>query len=105
MAFAFAMTIPGLAVALVVLGAVDVVIFRRSGGRLFARARNPRAVPVAYDEAAAFFTPSKRIELEQRQSSSLLRQSPDDGAPPRTRIDFDAGTARLPAPPSAGHGQ
>jgi hypothetical protein len=100
-AYVFAMTIPGLAIALIVLGAVDVALFRRRGRRIFGSRRRSGAAPVAYDEAAALFTPGKRLELEQRQSASLLRETPDDGAPAATAIDLIAGTARImPASPA-----
>ena len=95
MAFLFALTIPGLATALVVLGIVDVMLFRRRGARLLGRTSRPGAAPAAYDEAGAFFEPGKRVELDQRHSTSLIRQTLDDGAPPRTRLDLDRGTARL----------
>jgi hypothetical protein len=97
--YAFALTIPGLAVALVVLGVVDVVLFRRQGRRLLGSRDRRRAVPVAYDEAAAFLAPAKRVELEERQSRSLVRDTVDDGAGPRgrarVRVDLDAGRALL----------
>jgi Family of unknown function (DUF6191) len=93
-AFAFALTIPGLAVGLVVLGVVDVVLFRRRGRRLLRRhgSRDSSIAPVAYDEAAAFFMPGKRTELEVRQAASMLRDHPDDGAPPTTAVDLERGT-------------
>jgi len=96
-AFAFALTIPGLAVGLVVLGVIDVMFFRRRGRRLLPRhgSRDVSVVPVAYDEAAAFFTPGKRTELRQRQVESMLRDDPDGGAPPTTIVDLELGTAVL----------
>ena len=102
MAYLFALTIPGLAIGLVVLGVVDVTLFRRRGTRLANRRRRAGAAPVAYDEAASFFAPGKRLELEQRHTASLMRQTPDDGAPPRTRLDLDRGTARLASPTPRG---
>lgn len=95
MAYLFALTIPGLATALVVLGVVDVMLVRHRGTRLLGRGRAAAFAPVAYDEATALFTPGKRLELEERHSVSMLRQAPDDGAPPRSRLDLDRGTASL----------
>jgi hypothetical protein len=95
MGYVFAMTIPGLAIVLVILGLLDVVLFRRSGSRLIGPRRARRAAPTAYDEAAAFFAPGKRIELEARQSEALMRETFDDGAPPTTEVDLEAGTARI----------
>jgi len=100
MVFAFALTIPGLAVGLVVLGVVDVMIFRRRGRRLLRRhgSRDASVAPVAYDEAAAFFMPGKRTELEQRQSAAMLRDDPEGGAPPTTTVDLELGTAVVSHP-------
>jgi hypothetical protein len=95
--YLFALTIPGLAVALVVLGAADVLLHRRSGRRLLGSRRRVGAIPVAYDEAAALFAPGKRIELEQRQSVELLRQTEDDGRT-LTAVDLDRGVARVVRP-------
>jgi hypothetical protein len=94
--YAFALTIPELAVALVVLEVVDVLLFRRRGQRLLGfRGSGQRAAPVAYDEVAAFLTPAKRVELEERQSRSLVRDTVEDGAGSRTRVDLDAGRVVL----------
>ncbi len=100
--YLFALTIPGLAIALVILGVIDVTLFRRGGTRLLGGRRVAGATPAAYDEASALFSPGKRLELEQRHTSSLLRQSPDDGAPPTVRLDLDRGTAWVTRPPPTG---
>ncbi len=45
----------------------------------------------------------KQHELKERQSSLVLRDDEEDGAPPhRTRVDLDGGVAvvRLPPPPT-----
>jgi hypothetical protein len=34
---------------------------------------------------------SKRVELEQRQMESMLRDDETDGAPPGDRVDLDRG--------------
>ena len=91
-AFLFALTIPGLAVTLVLLGTLDLLVFRRFGARLLGE-RGTRAAPAAYDEAAAVFHPGKRLELDQRQTTALLRQTADEGAPPRVSVDLYRGTA------------
>ncbi|MET7304011.1 DUF6191 domain-containing protein [Embleya sp. NPDC005575] len=39
--------------------------------------------------------PSKRAQLEQRRVEPVLRDDEQDGAPRRTGIDLDAGTARI----------
>ncbi|MEV1203721.1 DUF6191 domain-containing protein [Microbispora rosea] len=40
-----------------------------------------------FDEFAAAFLSSKRVQLEQRQSETMLRDDETDGAPPANRID------------------
>ncbi|MFC9595496.1 DUF6191 domain-containing protein [Streptomyces sp. NPDC056944] len=37
----------------------------------------------------------RRVQIEQRQEGRLIRQDAEDGAPPRTGIDLDAGRAVL----------
>jgi molybdenum-dependent DNA-binding transcriptional regulator ModE len=49
----------------------------------------------ATEELHALLYPSKRVELEQRRIELVLRDDEHDGAPKRTGIDLDAGTARI----------
>ncbi|MFE7601643.1 DUF6191 domain-containing protein [Streptomyces sp. NPDC057494] len=37
----------------------------------------------------------RRVQIEQRQEGRLIRQDAEEGAPPRTGIDLDAGRAVL----------
>ncbi|MCD0451707.1 DUF6191 domain-containing protein [Actinocorallia sp. API 0066] len=96
MAVVLFLTVPGLVLLLVVLAAVD-----RLGLAAHRRLRLPwrteeqgRAVSAAgIDELQALFHATKRYELDQRRTSLMLRDEEGDGAPPRTRIDLDGGTA------------
>jgi hypothetical protein len=91
------MSLPGLVLALVALAALE-----RLGlwaGRVswlpWRRKRTGTPVSAAgFDEIGAAFYGSKRMELEHRQSQSLLRDEEADGALPN-RIDLDSGTVRL----------
>ena len=42
--------------------------------------------------------PSKKHEIEQRDHESLMAEEDAEGAPPRTRIDLDKGTAHIHLP-------
>ncbi|MFI0486509.1 DUF6191 domain-containing protein [Actinomadura sp. 9N215] len=96
------MTIPGLVIALVAFAVLD-----RAGLWANRRFRLPwrrdetgRPVSaIAVGELDAFFNGTHRHQQEQRRSSLMLRDEESDGAPPRTRIDLDAGTAIVRPPP------
>jgi hypothetical protein len=89
----FFMTIPGLAVGLVALAAVD-----RLGVWLRGRSGLPwyrdghRSIPAAgFDELEAAFYPSKRHAIERRRAELMLRDDEHDGAPPHIRVDLEGG--------------
>lgn len=52
---------------------------------------------VAFDEFTAFLHGTKRVELDQRATQSLMRAEEQDGAPPR-QIDLDRGVVFLNPP-------
>ncbi len=93
MAVVFFMTIPGLAVGLVLLAALDrfgVWVHGRSGLPWYRDGH--RAAPAAgFDELHAIFQASKRQQIERRKLESVLRDDEHDGAPPHFRIDLDEG--------------
>jgi hypothetical protein len=85
-------------VPLFVLAAVRKVVSVSSGRRRPAagRAAGSRgAGATATEELHALIYPSKRVQLEQRRIALVLRDDEQNGAPRRTGIDLDAGTARL----------
>ncbi|HJQ44920.1 MAG TPA: DUF6191 domain-containing protein [Amycolatopsis sp.] len=62
------------------------------------RHRKLRGAPVTatyINEFTAVFYGTKRRELEHRDAMSMMRDEDAQGAPPRTRIDLDAGVAYL----------
>jgi len=100
MAFVFFMTLPGLAVGLVVLAFVDRLgrwISGRSGLPWYRDGHRP-APAVGLDEFQAVFYPSKRHAIEQRRLSLVLRDDEQDGAPPRVRVDLDANRVIITGP-------
>ncbi|WP_433467359.1 DUF6191 domain-containing protein [Spirillospora sp. CA-128828] len=98
------MTIPGLVIALFAFAVLD-----RAGLWAHRRFRLPwkrdevaRPISaVAVGELDAFFHGTHRLQQEQRRSSLMLRDEENDGGPPRTRVDLDAGTAIVRRPPGS----
>ncbi|WP_406238063.1 DUF6191 domain-containing protein [Nocardia sp. NBC_01009] len=93
-----AMTIPGLAILLMVLAAAEVLWSRLTGSRILPWFEDRAGRPVAaagFEEVAAVFQGSKRHEFEQRQTVLMHKEDKSDGAPPRDEIDLSAGSARL----------
>ncbi len=88
--FLFAMSLPALVVALFVLAVVERFVRRGKKGTPMAAA--------GLGELGATFEAGKRDELEYREEERQLRDEEGDGAPPRSRVDLDAGTAVLKVP-------
>jgi hypothetical protein len=93
----FAMTLPALVVILIVAGAIDVVVTRRRRRR-GDRAARPKVATTAIDVLGLALNPGSRHKLEHDQFMELDREEAGDGAPPRSRVDLDAGTARIVLP-------
>lgn len=47
------------------------------------------------NEFTALFYGTKRMELDHRDSMSMMREEDEDGAPPTVGIDLDSGVVRL----------
>ncbi|MEV6364578.1 DUF6191 domain-containing protein [Nocardia asteroides] len=104
----FAMTIPGLALLLILLALLEVVVNRLTGTRILPWTRKrtgPAVAATGFEHLTAMFQGSKHHEFEQRQSTLMHRETPSEGAPPRDRVDLTGGSAQLvaraPAPPPA----
>ncbi len=89
------MTLPALVIALSVLGVLDIARGRRHGRGGSAMAAT------GFDILQESLYPSKRHEIEQRDAEALMAEEDAEGAPPRSRIDLERGTAHLflPQPP------
>ncbi|WP_433197627.1 DUF6191 domain-containing protein [Nocardia sp. CA-107356] len=62
------------------------------------RKRRKRRTPVSgtfTDEFTAMFYGTKRMELDHRDSVSMLRDEQNQGAPPQVGVDLDRQTAVL----------
>ena len=95
MAVVFFMTIPGLAVGLIALAAVDrlgVWLHARSGLRWYRDGHRP-APAAGLDELQAVLYSSRRHAIERRRGELMLRDDEHDGASPHVRVDLDGGRA------------
>ncbi|MGY2011126.1 DUF6191 domain-containing protein [Nocardia gipuzkoensis] len=93
-----AMTIPGLAVLLILFAFAEVVWNRLTGSRVLPWTRKRSGRPVAatgFEEVTAVFQGGKQHEFEQRRTTLMHREDASDGAPPRDEVDLTAGSARL----------
>ncbi len=88
----FAMTLPALVIALFVLGMVELARDRRRGRQGTAMAST------GFDLLQEALYPCTKYAIEQRAHEALAFEEDSDAAPPRSRIDLDAGTAHLRLP-------
>ncbi len=94
-AVVFFMTIPGLAVALVLLAALDrfgMWVHNRSGLPWYRDGHRAAAAP-GFDELQAALQSSARHVIERRRLESALRDEEHDGAPPHIRTGPGEGRA------------
>ncbi|MCM2420191.1 DUF6191 domain-containing protein [Streptomyces sp. RKAG293] len=103
MAFIFFMTLPGLVVLLTVAAFVDQAMLRAGRAGMLpwrGAGRQGQVASTGFELLHATLSAGKQEELKQRRTSLALRDEEGDGAPPRSRIDLDGGTAVLRIPPS-----
>ncbi|WP_172383545.1 DUF6191 domain-containing protein [Streptomyces sp. MNP-20] len=102
MGFAVLMTLPGLVIALTVVAFVDQLLLRAGRAGLLPwrnSARQGQISATGFEQLHASFSPGKQNELKERQSSLVMRDDEEDGAPPhRTSVDLDSGIARVRLP-------
>jgi hypothetical protein len=94
MGFLWAMSLPGLVFLLVVLASLERFGLWLSDRSWLPWRRKRDGAPVSaagFEEFDAFFGTGKRHELEQRNSSLMMRDDEQDGAPPRMEVDLDGG--------------
>jgi hypothetical protein len=102
--FVFFMTLPGLAVGLVLLAVADRLgrwVSGRSGLPWYRDGHRP-APALALDELQSLFHAGQRHAIEQRKHELVLRDDDQDGAPPRVRVDLDANRVVITRPASPG---
>jgi hypothetical protein len=90
-----ALTLPGLAVLLVVLAAIEQV-WSLLGRRSPLHGRQRHALSAGgLDVFSAALAPGRVVDLEQQRVQETKRDDVDDGAPPYGRIDLASGVAYL----------
>ena len=94
MEFLVAMTLPALVLVLFALGMVELAAARRKPGST----RGSAMSSTGFDILQEALYPSKKHEIEQRDHEALMAEEDAEGAPPRTRIDLDKGTAHIHLP-------
>ena len=90
MAVLFFMTIPGLAVTLVALAALDRLglwLHGRSGLPWYRDRHRPAPAP-GFDELQAALYSSTRHTIDQRRAELVLRDDEDDAAPAHVSVDL-----------------
>jgi hypothetical protein len=85
MATVLAWSIPGGTILLVLVGMYELMLQKKRR-----RAGTPLSGTYV-NEVTAMFYGTKRMELDYRDSSSLLREEESQGAPPAMGIDLDRG--------------
>ncbi|MFF8599514.1 DUF6191 domain-containing protein [Streptomyces sp. NPDC015232] len=94
MGFAVFVTLPGLVILLTVIAFADHFLRMTGRGR-----RRGQVSATGFEQLHATFSQGKQNELKERQSSLVLRDDEEDGAPPhRSTVDLTGGRAviRLP---------
>ncbi|WP_406348256.1 DUF6191 domain-containing protein [Streptomyces sp. NBC_00144] len=103
MGFVVFMTLPGLVILLTGVAFVDQLLLRagRAGVLPWRNwARQGQISATGFEQLHATLSAGKQNELKERQSSLVMRDDEDDGAPPnRTMIELESGTAVVRIPP------
>ena len=94
MEFLVAMTLPALVLLLFALGMIELAAAKRKPGSKHGSAMSS----TGFDILQEALYPSKKHEIEQRDHEALMAEEDAEGAPPRTRIDLDRGTAHIHLP-------
>jgi hypothetical protein len=95
MGAAFALTLPGLAVLLLVVAFADQAMLRLRGHGIVPWRRDTQVSSTGFDLLHAALSPGKQDELDQRHTEELVRDDEAEGAPPLSRVDLDGGVAYL----------
>ncbi|MDV9192652.1 DUF6191 domain-containing protein [Streptomyces sp. SR27] len=89
MEFAVFVTLPGLVILLTVIAFADQLLRMTGRGK-----RTGQVSSTGFEQLHATFSQGKQNELKERQSSLVLRDDEEDGAPPnRSTVDLTGGRA------------
>lgn len=103
MVLLWVMSLPGLVCLLTLLAFLDQLALRARRARWLpwrGTGREGQISATGFEQLHATFSVGKQYELRQRRTTLVLRDDQGDGAPPRSRVDLDAGRAvvRRPGP-------
>lgn len=98
MAMLFALSIPGLVIAMLALCFVDQVLLRTRPGLALPWRGRAGMSSTGFDLLQTVFQPGRQHELDRRHTELLRRDDDEEGAPPRSRVDLVRGTATLRVP-------
>lgn len=90
--------IPMLVLGLLALATAEVLWRKRTGRPLIPRPTGSSTNPVAASGLGAvddIFNPARHHEVEQKQTSLMMRDEAGDAAPPVVDLDLNAGKARM----------
>ncbi|GAA2793906.1 DUF6191 domain-containing protein [Streptomyces showdoensis] len=97
MEFAVFVTLPGLVILLTAIAFGDQVLRATGRGR-----RSGQISSTGFEQLHATFSQGKQNELKERQSSLVMRDDEEDGAPPhRSTVDLAGGRAVIRVPSAA----
>jgi hypothetical protein len=94
----WAMSLPGLIFGLVLLAALEKVAGWLAGRGLLPWRRDRGGTPAAaagFDELGAVLSAGQAELNRHKQSTLIMPATHSDGAPPRSTVDLETGTARL----------
>src|SRR3954453_6080454 len=97
-----ALTLPGAVLLLLAVAVAEQVLARLGRRSPLTRTRRHALTAGGLEVFSAALAPGRAADLETRQVRELRREDVPDGAPPRSRVDLDAGIARLVGGPGAG---
>ncbi|MEV5974566.1 DUF6191 domain-containing protein [Streptomyces sp. NPDC051921] len=97
MEFAVFVTLPGLVILLTAIAFGDQILRATGRGR-----RGGQVSSTGFEQLHATFSQGKQNELKERQSSLVMRDDEEDGAPPhRSTVDLAGGRAVIRLTPPA----
>ncbi|MFD5324818.1 DUF6191 domain-containing protein [Streptomyces sp. NPDC127092] len=97
MEFAVFVTLPGLVILLTLIAFGDQILRPTGRGR-----RGGQVSSTGFEQLHATFSQGKQNELKERQSSLVMRDDEEDGAPPhRSTVDLAGGRAVIRLTPPA----
>ena len=95
MGFAVALTLPGLVLVLLAIAAIDQLLLRVRGRGLMSWRKDAQVSSTGFELLHATLSPGKSDELAQRRTEEVIRDDEEDGAQPRSWVDFATGVAHV----------